>query len=47
MKMKKIKMLEQLPKDLLAIVITQMDAKVFADQLLKDHPDLIAQAMLK
>ena len=43
----KIKMLEQLPKDLLAIVITQMDAKVFADQLLKDHPDLIAQAMLK
>ena len=42
----KIKMLEQLPKEQLAIVITQMDAAVFAEKIIKDHPELLAQAML-
>ena len=47
MKMKKIKMLERLPKDQMAILITQIDAKIFADQLIKEHPELLAQAILK
>ena len=42
----KIKMLEQLPRDLLSIFITQIDAKVFADKIIKDHPDLLAKAIL-
>ena len=42
----KIKMLEKLPKDQLAIVITQIDATVFADKIIKDHPELLAEAML-
>ena len=37
-----IKMLEQLPNDLLSIVITQLDTEVFADTLMKKHPELIA-----
>ena len=43
----KIKMLQQLPNDLLSIVITQLDARVFADTLIKENPELIAQIMLK
>ncbi len=43
----KIKMLEELPDDLLAIVITQIDAEVFAEQLIKKHPELIAQIIMK
>ncbi len=43
----KIKMLERLPKDQMAILITQIDAKIFADQLIKEHPELLAQAILK
>lgn len=43
----KIKMLQELPNDLLSIVITQMDARVFADTLLKENPELIAKIMLK
>ncbi len=42
----KIKMLDKLPQDLMAIVITQIDAKVFADQLIKNHPKLLAKAMI-
>lgn len=43
----KIKMLEELPNDLLSIVITQMDARVFADTLIKENPELIAQIIMK
>ena len=43
----KLKMLQELPNDLLSIVITQMDARVFADTLLKENPELIAKIMLK
>jgi hypothetical protein len=43
----KIKMLEKLPDDFLSIVITQIDAKVFADQIIKNHPKLLAQAIMK
>jgi hypothetical protein len=42
----KIKMLDKLPQDFMAIVITQIDAKVFADQLIKNHPKLLAKAMI-
>ena len=42
----KIKMLGKLPDDLLAIVITQIDAKVFADQIIKQHPQLLAKAIM-
>jgi Mg/Co/Ni transporter MgtE len=43
----KMKMLKQLPDDFLAIVITQMDAKVFAEQLINKHPKLLAQAIMQ
>lgn len=43
----KMKMLEQLPDDFLSIVITQIDAKVFADQIIKNNPELLAKAILK
>lgn len=43
----KIKMLQELPNDLLSIVITQMDARVFADTLIKENPKLIAQIIMK
>ena len=43
----KIKMLEELPDDLLSIVITQIDAEVFAEQLIKKNPELIAQIIMK
>lgn len=43
----KVKMLEQLPDDFLSIVITQIDAKVFADQIIKNHADLLAKAIIK
>jgi len=42
----KIKMLGKLPDDLLSIVITQIDAKVFADQIIKQHPQLLAKAII-
>ena len=38
-----IKMLGELPNDLMSIVITQIDTEVFADQLMKKHPELIAE----
>lgn len=37
------KMIEQLPNDLLSIVITQLDTEDFADHLMKKNPELIAQ----
>lgn len=39
----KIKMLEQLPNDLLSVVITQIDAKVFADTLINRFPEVLAE----
>lgn len=43
----KIKMLDELPNDLLSIVITQIDARVFADTLIKENPELLAQIILQ
>lgn len=37
------KMIEQLPNDLLSIVITQLDTEDFADNLMKKNPELIAE----
>lgn len=37
------KMIEQLPNDLLSIVITQIDTEVFADQLMNKYPEIIAE----
>lgn len=37
------KMIEELPHDLMAMVITQLDKDTFADQLMKKHPELIAE----
>lgn len=37
-----IKMLQQLPNDLLSIVITQIDTEEFADMLMNKHPELLA-----
>ena len=41
-----IKMLEELPKDLMSIVLTQMDTEDFAENLMKEHPELIAQMLI-
>lgn len=43
----KIKMLEKLPDDLMSIVITQIDAKVFADQIINKYPELLAKAIIQ
>lgn len=43
----KIKMLKELPNDLLSIVITQIDAKDFADILINKCPDILAQIVAK
>lgn len=43
----KIEMLEELPNDLLSVVITQIDARVFADSLIKNHQELLAQIIMK
>ena len=40
-------MITELPNDLLSIVITQIDAKVFADTLIKENPELLAQIILQ
>lgn len=37
------KMIEELPNDLMALVITQLDPDKFADQLMKKNPELIAE----
>ena len=39
----KIKMLEELPNDLLSVVITQIDARVFADTLINRFPEVLAE----
>lgn len=38
-----MKMIEQLPNDLMSIVITQLDTEEFADTLMKKHPEIIAE----
>lgn len=43
----KIKMLKELPNDLLSIVITQMDAQDFADILIKRCPELLAEIIAR
>ncbi len=37
-----IKMIGQLPNDLMSIVITQLDTEIFADHLMKKNPEIIA-----
>ena len=39
----KIKMLEELPNDLLSVVITQIDAEIFADTLINRFPEVLAE----
>lgn len=39
----KLKMLKELPNDLLSIVITQMDAKDFAETLINRFPEVLAE----
>ena len=41
-----IKMVEELPNDLLSMVITQIDPDIFGDMLLKKHADLLAQVVM-
>lgn len=43
----KIKMLKELPNDLLAIVITQIDARDFADILINRCPEILAQIVAR
>lgn len=43
----KIKMLKELPNDLLAIVITQIDAEDFADILINKCPDILAEIVAR
>ncbi len=39
----KIKMLKELPNDLLSMVITQIDTRVFADTLINKFPEILAE----
>ena len=41
-----IKMLQELPNDLLSMVITQIDPDVFGDMLLKKHAGLLAEVVM-
>ena len=41
-----LKMLQELPNDLMSIVITQIDTDVFAEQLIKEHPEIIAELLI-
>lgn len=43
----KVKMLKELPNDLLAIVITQIDAEDFADILINKCPEILAQIVAR
>lgn len=43
----KIKMLKELPNDLLGIVITQIDARDFADLLINRCPEILAQIVAR
>ena len=40
-------MIKELPNDLLSIVITQIDTEKFAEILMKDFPEVIADIILK
>jgi len=40
-----VKMLKELPKDLIAVVMTQIDPKVFADILIEDYQDILGQVI--
>ena len=42
-----IKMIQQLPHDLLATVLTQIDTEVFADQMVNKHPEIIAKLLAR
>ncbi len=42
-----IKMLEELPKDLLSYVITQIDTEQFAEIMMSEHPEVLAEIILK
>ncbi len=41
-----INMLNELPNDLLSIVVTQIDTEVFAEQLMKKYPEIIAELLI-
>ncbi len=41
-----IKMLGELPNDLMSIVITQLDTEVFAEHLMKKNPEIIADLIV-
>ena len=41
------KMIEELPNDLLSIVITQMDTDDFAENLMKKHPEIIGEIIMQ
>ena len=43
----KIKMLKELPNDLLSVVITQIDARDFADLLINRCPEILAQIIAR
>ena len=40
-----IKMINELPKELMALVVTQLDPEQFAEQILKKTPEVIAELM--
>jgi Mg/Co/Ni transporter MgtE len=41
-----IKMIKELPNDLLAVIITQLDPQIFAETLMKELPEVMAEIML-
>ena len=41
------KMIEELPNDLLSIVITQIDTEKFAEILIEEHPEIIGEIIVK
>ena len=40
-------MIEELPNDLLSLVITQMDTEKFAEILMDEFPEVIAEIIMK
>ncbi len=42
-----VKMINELPQDLTQIVVSQMDTQDFAEQLIDQHPEVIAQLLAK
>ncbi len=41
-----IKMVKELPNDLMAVLITQLDPKIFAETLMEELPEVMAEIML-